>query len=120
MEEEKLIKNIMSIETCLSIYISIYTSIETICQSLPSSKAQASVIKPTPIEIQSFRFTMKQNACLLTGSLKVRTDSFVGKRGEIQVLKSMTKFTVALKETCFTLAVLQLISMAGRSRLWFT
>lgn len=88
-----------------------------ICQLPPSSKAQITVIRPTTTEIQSFRFTMKQSVCTLTGSLKVRTDSFVGKRGEIQVLKSMTKFTVALKETCFTLRVLQLISMAERSRL---
>lgn len=90
-----------------------------ICQLFPSSKAQIPVIRQTA-EIQSLRFTMKQNVCILTGSLKVRTDSFVGKRGEIQVLKSMTKFTEALKETCFILGVLQLISMAGRSRLWFT
>lgn len=120
MEEEKLIKKIMSIQTCLSIYTSIYTLIEMIYQSLPSSKAQITVIRPTPTEIQPFRFTMKQNVCILTGSLKARMDPFVGKRGEIQVLKSMTKFTVALKETCFTLGVLQLISMAGRSRLRFT
>lgn len=105
----------MSIKICLSIYISIYTLIEMIWQLLPSSKAQIPLIRPTTTEIQSFRFTMKQNVCILTGSLKVRTGSFVGKRGEIQVLKSMTKFAVALKETCFTLGVLQLISMAGRS-----
>lgn len=54
------------------------------------------------------------------GVLRLRTDSFVDKRDEIQALKSMGKFITASTMTYLTLGVLQLISMAAWSGLWFT
>lgn len=51
---------------------------------------------------------------------RLRNDSFVGKRSEIHVLKSMGKFIAASTETYSTLGVLQLISIAAQSSLWFT
>lgn len=54
------------------------------------------------------------------GILRLRTDSFVDKRDEIQALKSMGKFITASRMTYLTLGVLQLISMWARPSLWFT
>lgn len=107
----------MSIEECPIMYISIYTIIEMILHVISFFKGTN-----TSCETNSYWNSIIQfyHEAKWLGILRLRTDSFVGKRGEIQALKSMAKFTVALTEAHFALGVLQLISMAGRSSLWFT
>lgn len=121
MGEEKLFKKIMSIQAFPSIYISIYTLTEMIFQVTSFFES-----KNTSYEANSYWNSIIQTyyeAKYLHShwiSLSLRSDSFVGKEGQIKVLESMTKFIAALAELYFTVGVLQLISMAGRSSQWFT
>lgn len=89
------------------------------CQSLFSSKVQTPVMRPTFTGILTEYLPWRKMFAFQLSLLRLRTDFFVGKNDEIQLLKFMAKFIADLTETHFTLGVLQLIFMAARSSLWF-